>query len=109
MAASPSENSAAASNCGLMTTLPLLSANPQRSPTTTGKRVAARASANDKASAAKTGRIKSRFFFITWQDFTFFGRDADTKNLSPARRFMRRVYSETNGAQRVNREVLTRR
>jgi hypothetical protein len=28
--------------------------------------------------------------------------------LSPARRFIRRVYSGTNGSQRVNREVLTR-
>src|ERR1035441_5577346 len=90
-----------------MTILPDLSANPQWSPTTTGKSVAARASANDKTSAAKTGRINSLFFFITWQEFTFFGRAADTENLSPARRFMRRVYSETNGSQRVNREVLT--
>src|ERR1039457_5389676 len=92
-----------------MTILPLLPANPQRSPTTTGKRVAARASANDKASAAKTGRIKSRFFFITWQEFTFFGRDAETEDLSPVRRCMRRVYSRTNGSQRVNGEVLPTR
>src|ERR1035438_6536316 len=57
-----------------MTILPDLSANPQRSPTTTGKSVAARASANDKASAAKTGRIKSLFIFITCQEFVFWTR-----------------------------------